>query len=272
MPSELEPKIHAGSPRLLQIIAEVADRLRRPMRASELQVRLHFPLIADASERATESDLHSLGDDVLRDVPSTIEWPQFNGLSLHDTRFGVVAESEAARVMRDYHYLRSPRLEGRHYGLWSRRGELMALGVTSPLDVEHIERLVASHSGRPARTRVLSRVFCFPGTPRNSISRLLSRMAREELGQGTSDLVTYADPNMGFDGVSYRASGWQQIGVEPGTTYRYLDRRYVTERALVARFRTADTDALTIRLGARFAISAMRLLPLLVFHRRLGKR
>jgi hypothetical protein len=60
--------------------------------------------------------------------------------------------------------------------------------------------------------------------------------ADSEKNHGVSDYVTYVNPNMGFTGSSYRASGWHLLGTEPGTTYRYLDERYITDRALSAAF------------------------------------
>ena len=112
----------------------------------------------------------------------------------------------------------------------------------------------------------MSRVFVFEGAPRNLISYLLSRAARAERRLGVTDFVTYVNPNMGFTGRSYRASGWQLLGNEPGTTYRYLDSRYVTDRKLEAAFGKHDDGAYRQLLGNRFCISRMPLAPLLVFH------
>ena len=98
------------------------------------------------------------------------------------------------------------------------------------------------------------------------ISYLLSRAARAERRLGVTDFVTYVNPNMGFTGRSYRASGWQLLGNEPGTTYRYLDSRYVTDRKLEAAFGKHDDGAYRQLLGNRFCISRMPLAPLLVFH------
>jgi hypothetical protein len=95
---------------------------------------------------------------------------------------------------------------------------------------------------------------------------MLSRAAREERRLGVTDFVTYVNPNMGFTGSSYRASGWHLLGVEPGTTYRYIDDRYITDRELSGRFGGHDDGAYKRLLGRRFAVSVMPLAPLLVFH------
>jgi hypothetical protein len=95
---------------------------------------------------------------------------------------------------------------------------------------------------------------------------MLSRVAREERCLGVTDLLTYVNPNMGFRGTSYRASGWQLLGIESGTKYRYIDGRYITDRKLAARFGSHSDDTYQRLLSDRFAVSAMPLEPLLVFH------
>jgi len=108
-------------------------------------------------------------------------------------------------------------------------------------------------------------VFAFSGSPKNTISFLLSRVAHVEANRGVTDLVTYVNPNMGFKGVSYRASAWQLLGNESGTTYRYLDGRYITDRHLAKDFGRCDDLGYRTLLGTRFAVSRMQLNPLLIF-------
>jgi len=60
------------------------------------------------------------------------------------------------------------------------------------------------------------------------------------------------------------------LGEEPGNTYRYLDGRYVTDRWLAMQFGRHDDETYRRLLGDRFAVSAMPLAPLLVFHSRLA--
>jgi len=114
--------------------------------------------------------------------------------------------------------------------------------------------------------RVVSRIFAFDGTPKNSISYLLSRAAESEHAAGIEDLTTYVNPNLGFDGVSYRASGWRLLGIEPGTTYRYLDDLYITDRELARRYGNRTDEEFRQLLGVRFDVSRMPLKPLLVYH------
>jgi hypothetical protein len=148
--------------------------------------------------------------------------------------------------------------------LYAVGNQLVALAVSSPLDVAHLSSLVGVRSlGRVSR--VISRVFAFEGAPKNTISYLLSRVSQEERKAEVARLVTYVNPNMGFNGVSYRASGWGLIGEEAGTTYRYLDGRYVTERELQYRFGALSDAQYKQVLGLRFSVSRMPLLPLHVY-------
>jgi hypothetical protein len=141
--------------------------------------------------------------------------------------------------------------------------------------VRRLRDLLGCNARSNEFARVVSRVFVFEGAPRNSISYLLSRVAREERHLGVTDLLTYVNPNMMFSGSSYRASGWRQLGSEPGTTYRYLDGRYITDRELASRYGARGDEGYKYLLGQRFAKSVMPLAPLLVFHTSLlcgGKR
>jgi hypothetical protein len=136
-------------------------------------------------------------------------------------------------------------------------------------DVEFLRGLAAQHSIHPERSRVLSRVFAFPRTPPNALSTLLSRVAKQQKLLGVELLLTYVNPNVGFTGVSYRASNWTPMGSERVEAYYYVDERYITNRELDTKFGSHDPASLSRLLGPRFAISVIPLSPLLVFARRL---
>ncbi|HWX17452.1 MAG TPA: hypothetical protein VNY07_12775 [Chthoniobacterales bacterium] len=170
--------------------------------------------------------------------------------------------------MERFHYLRSARTDGRAYGLSTNSGALVGFCVSSPIDVPHLQQLLASNGGKIESARTISRVFVFDGAPNNSISYMLSRVSRAERRLGITDFVTYVNPNMAFDGISYRASGWRLLGFEEGTKYRYLDSRYITDRQLVARFGARRDHEYQGLLRGGFATSSMPLKPLWVFHRR----
>jgi hypothetical protein len=251
-------------PNGVEFAARAANRPARPL---QLQALLQLPRLADANGCVPDEASQQLLAELAQELPSSTEWFVADaGSSPRRLRFHDVDEETARDVMRRFHYLRSPRIDGRAYGLSTPAGRLVALCVSSPLDVHRLKELLAA-IGRPSESaRVISRVFAFDGAPKNSISYMLSRVALEERRLGVSDLITYVNPNLGFTGSSYLASGWRLLGAEPGTKYRYLDGRYATDRELAAKFGPRDDDGYRRLLGARFATSASPLKPLLVFH------
>lgn len=252
---------------LLNCVEAVADASDRPARPLHLQALLQLPRLSDQGGMVALGAVEELLTELARELPAKAEWfVREAGCSPRLLEFHRVESSKARDVMQKFHYLRSPRTDGRAYGLSTKAGQLVALCVSSPLDVDRLRELLASQGRSTELARVVSRVFAFEGAPNNSISYMLSRAAREEQCMGVGDLVTYVNPNMGFTGSSYRASGWELLGNEPGTTYRYVDGRYTTDRELAARFRRHDDRGYHRLLGHRFAVSAMPLEPLLVFH------
>ena len=208
------------------------------------------------------------------ELPRNCEWfvSEVSRDSPRFLNFHEVELEHACDVMARFHYLRSPRLDGRYYGLSSKRGQLVAICVSSPLDVEYLGNLLRINDRDTLSGRVLSRVFAFEGAPRNTISHLLSRAAQMERKLGVTNWVSYVNPNMGFNGISYLASGWHLLGEQPGTTYRYLDNRYITDRELATKFGCHADDTYNQLLGERFAKNKMKLEPLLVFSRHLAHK
>jgi len=257
-------------PTLLMGVEAAAHAANRPFRPLHLQALLQLPRVADAGGFVSIPMVEALLAELAEELPATAEWcVSTAGLSPRLLSFSEVGPASAHDVMQRFHYLRSPRTDGRTYGLSTDAGCLVALCVSSPLDVRHLYDLLVAHGRSSQLARVISRVFVFEGAPNNCISYLLSRAARVERRLGVTDFVTYVNPNMGFTGSSYRASGWQLLGDEPGTTYRYLDGRYTTDRQLASEFGKHDDVTYHRLLGHRFAVSVMPLVPLLVFHTRL---
>lgn len=257
---------------LLDFVESAARVTNRPARPLHLQALLQLPRWADSNGFVSVAIVESLLSALAEELPDKVQWlVQSGAASPRSLRFHKVERDKAREIMQEFHYIRSPRTDGRAYGLSTSAGNLVALCVSSPLDVAGPRALLAAH-GRPTDfARVVSRVFAFEGAPKNSISYMLARSSREERDLGATDLITYVNPNMGFTGTSYLASNWQLLGSEPDTKYRYVDGRYITDRELAARFGQHDDGTYCQLLAARFSVSAMPLEPLLVFYTSLSK-
>lgn len=268
--ASLTCRVASRDPFLLDCVESTAFAADRPARPLLLQALLQLPRVADTQGFVPVSIAKELLAELARELPDKSEWLTPDVVASPRMLRVHPLDSERARnVMQRFHYLRSPRVDGRAYGLSTHTGLLFAACISSPVDVERLHELLAASGSTNALARVVSRVFAFEGVPNNSISYMLSRVAREERCLGVTDLVTYVNPNMGFHGSSYRASGWQLLGTESDTKYRYFDCRYITDRALAARFGAHPDKAYQRLLGDRFAASAMPLDPLRVFHTRL---
>jgi hypothetical protein len=223
---------------------------------------LGLPRIADREGIIPLATADHLLEQLVQELPAADEWRVGEDVSSPRTlAFREVGQDEAAVVMQRFHYLRSPRSDALAYGLCTDSGKLVAICTTSPIDVPYLRDLLLEHGRRPDRARVVSRVFAFEDAPKNTISYLLARVIRAERHLGISDYLTYVNPNLGFLGCSYRASGWQLLGHEPGTKYRYLDSSYISDRRLAALFGNFDDATYTARLGGRFGVSRLPLAP-----------
>jgi hypothetical protein len=252
---------------LLNCVRSAARVASRPVRPLHLQALLQLPRLADECGIVSSTMADSLLTELARELPFKDEWLVPDLLSSpRSSHFHDLDAEKARDVMQRFHYLHSPRTDGRSYGLSTDTGRLVAMCVSSPLDVELLRGVLTRQSRPTESARVVSRVFAFEGAPYNTISYMLSRAAQEEKKLGVTDFITYVNPNMGFTGSSYRASGWQLMGTEPGTKYKYLDGRYITDRQLTAEFGKHDDEDFHHRFGPRFAVSVMQLSPLLVFH------
>lgn len=265
--SSLTCRVSPDDRHLLNQVESVAHAAARPVRPLHLQALLQLPRCADSEGVVANSIVESVLSELAWELPVKSEWFVHDaGSSPRLLRFHTLDENTARDVTNRFHYLRSARTDGRAYGLSTSTAHLVVLCVSSPLDVEGLRALLTLNGRSSKFPRVISRVFAFEGVPKNSISYMLSRVAREERQLGVTDFVTYVNPNMGFTGHSYVASGWRLLGTEPGTKYRYIDGRYTTDRELATRFGEHDDEAYRRLLGRRFAVSRMPLAPLQVFH------
>jgi hypothetical protein len=264
-------RVSARDPALQSIIEDVAAATDVPYRALHLQTLMHLPRLADPDGEVPDDQAAAETKRVADFVPRWPEWgpPPPAAEESRTWRVYELEETCARDIMERFHYLRSPRTDARHYGLWTAGSQERpaAAASVSENDVPLLQDLAARGGASPGRSRVLSRVFAFPWAPRNAISGLLARVGRAERSLGAEMLLTYVNPNLGFTGVSYRASNWALVGNEPVQGYSYLDRRYVTSRELDRRFGSHDSALLAGTLGDRLSRSVMRLEPLLVFAR-----
>jgi hypothetical protein len=263
----LRCQVALRDPLLLEHVESAAFAADRSARPLLLQALLQLPRVADKWGFVDISIVKQLLAELAQELPVTSEWwvPDIVS-SPRVLRVHALDSATAEHVMQRFHYLRSARTDGRSYGLSSNTGRLIALCVSSPIDVKRLRELLTLNGRTKGLARVISRVFAFEGAPVNSISYMLSRVEREERQLGVTDFLTYVNPNMAFTGSSYRASGWRLLGIESGTKYRYIDGRYITDRELVARFGAHHDEVYQHLLGCRFAVSVMPLVPLVVFH------
>jgi len=258
--------------RLAAIVAEVAAGVGVPARPLEMQALLHLPRLADRDGLIPVEDCISEIHRVVDLVPASSEWVRKSPPDPAAARSFDLLDGELAKyILERFHYLRSFRTESVHYGLWIGGGELpYAIASTSINDVQALQAIVAGDDIEPGRSRVVSRVFAFPGAPRNAISGLLGYVARRERQSSAAALLTYVNPNLGFTGVSYRASGWSVVGTDV-CRYHYFDGQYTTDRTLVRAYGTSDEEDLGRRFGGRFQRSRMALAPLVVYGRNLQR-
>lgn len=239
-------------------------------RALEIEALLHLPRLAGA-DGALEADR---ADEEVARLGRRLRllYAPARGLArapaltptLADIRLDVVEETTAASVARHLHYLHSPRSDSLHFGSYTSEGRLVALVSLSVLDLATVASTLPLQI-EAEEALVVSRVFAFDWAPRNTISHLLGQVERRlrEARPEIRLLLTYVNPNLGFDGASYRAANWSLFAHEVGTRYGYLDGDYVTDREIE---RLPELDQ------GRVVYSVMPLAPLRIFARLVRRR
>jgi hypothetical protein len=239
-------------------------------RALEVEALLHLPRLAgfegDVATTVAEHEATRLSQRlrVLHEPARRLLRPPEIVPGVSELVFREVEEPLATMVMKRLHYLHSPRWESVHLGSYTSEGRLAALVSVSPLDLGTIVAALPPDVAAD-ETLVVSRVFAFDWAPRNAISHLLAsveRRLREERPE-VRLLLTYLNPNLGFDGASYRAANWMLFGHEAGTRYGYLDDNYITDR---------EISGLPAADRRRVVYSLMPLAPLVLFGRRVRRR
>jgi hypothetical protein len=257
-----------------QLISNTASKCHIASRDLELQVLLYFPRLMNEDQLP---DNHLVGDEVRRlgfmiqnRVHPNASWytpPSDLPSTPRDTSLVEIHDEDARVIHERFHYLSSFRQNSFHIGLRTlEENHLMALVTLSPFDLEHVAAYLPSGI-KTSQVMVVSRVYCFDWSPRNTISYLLSRAIKwiRRRAPSIKMVLTYVNPNLGFTGASYKAANWVVFGRELGTRYAYLDNQYVTDRNLASSFGTSDPRFLRKYLGTRFEVSTIGLNPLLLY-------
>lgn len=202
-----------------------------------------------------------------RSVPPSLFDPNADALYLDDLVLGLVAPDVTRAILAHYHYLRHPRDYVFSLGLASSRSDQarspVALFTLSELDVPHIIRMLPRCVQRE-EVLVLSRVYASRIAPKNTLSYGL-RLLRHWLAKEAPHvrlLLTYINPNLGFDAASLRASNWSLFCREKRDHYLYLNDFYITDRECSRRFGSDSYEILRSIVGAKISRSRAKLQPL----------
>jgi hypothetical protein len=189
---------------------------------------------------------------------------------LAQLELAIVPDSIAQSIHECFHYIMSYRAGSIHLGLFAADQIVpWTLISLSPFDLYN---LVPDYPREYSQsTLVVSRVYAFPGAPRNAISFTLARI-RRWLSVNRPEIryfVTYLNPNLGFKGASYEADNWHLLGYEDHTRYAYLDGNYITDRRVLQLFGRTPDEILNDRLHLGVSLSTWTLQPLRLFFRKL---
>jgi hypothetical protein len=199
-----------------------------------LRVLLHLPrysheqLEEQGVIRGETERLAVIVRDLQRDFSDWRLQKPYSTFERKSARVIEIADDRASIIHQRFHYIGSPRA-GRHFALHFGSQDIPAALVTlSEMDVQKLTPYTAST--RTSASLLLSRMFCFRWAPRNTLSYLLGYVARLLHREGQIEsLVTWVNPNLGFDAASYRASNWTFVGTERAC-YRYVGENYATAR------------------------------------------
>jgi hypothetical protein len=262
-----------GDRGLNALVTSTATRLGLSERSLLVQGLLYLPRLCGPDWRVGRSEASRELDRIGRRISERVA-PYRHWLvptdpaprSPTELYFDRASEAETRIVLERFHYLASFRADARGHALRGLGGRIVALATLSAMDLPMISR-ACSGLVSPHEVLILSRVFAFDWAPRNTISYLLGdlvAMCRRERPD-IRLLLTYLNPNLGFNGTSYRASNWRQVGEESGTRYSYVDESYVTDRELARRYGTADPQELGKLLGSRYSVTEVPLEPLRLY-------
>lgn len=177
--------------------------------------------------------------------------------------------SEANDIFANLHYLKNARKDSKNFALLDPvHGRPVSLCSISPLQWKPVAKQLFRRFGiLQENVWDVSRMYSFGVAPRNATSFLLAKVRKAmSTDEPTAKLLTTAvDPNVGFNGISYKGANWKEwMRISP-RPYLYLDGNYVSPRQLRERFGTANLAQIAVDFGIEVTPSAVRLQPSSIF-------
>jgi hypothetical protein len=170
---------------------------------------------------------------------------EIDQLDLSKFELKTLQEEDGNLISSCVHYLGSPRAESTYYGLVDgTSSKLVAYVSMNDLDWELVLGGLKEIAPDRIDYLVLSRMYVAGAAPKNTISRMLSLVVRETALNRRAIIVTAVDPNLGFSGAAYEASGWRRLFSVAHLGYNYVYGQFYTRRELIRAFGTDDIDEL----------------------------
>jgi hypothetical protein len=252
------------------IFSYARDRAIDPL-ALRTQLLLHLPrLVTDhcfPCERDIQHEIRAVSDFLEESQRPYAQWlkPPERPIELSDLEF-ISLDADIAKIYHEsFHYIGSYR-PGRHFAFQDRNsGRIVCIGSVASCDLKHAEEKIAPNVD-PQSVLMLSRFFAFRWAPERTFSYFHGKLRLQLMKEfDTRLMLSFVNPNLGFNGNSYKSANWILFAHEAGTHYMYLNGRYRTMRFFIKNYGVNDADKLKRELGHSLKISTMDLRPMLLF-------
>jgi hypothetical protein len=264
----------ADAPEYADLVQDATRRHGVPGRALSVRTLLHLPRLArpdgTVARNRVIAELNRNAARLQRDQREIEDLIPRDKYELADLSFVRIANTDADQIFSHLHYLRSARAGSLNFALVDPVNAVpVTLCSVCPLEWIKVSRQLEAQFDVPqGATWDVSRVYSFDVAPVNAISYLLAKVRqviRREIP--TLELLTTAvDPNLGFNGSSYRAANWQQWMSVEARPYLYVDGVYSSPRQLRVRYGGANLAELRrSNPDGRFEQSRAKLLDSLIF-------
>lgn len=228
---------------------------------------LHLPrFVGDSlpSKGIIQQEMRAVSDGIEDLQRSYTKWlkPPEKPIALGDLEF-ISLDKETAKIYHEcFHYIGSYR-PGQHFAFRDKNSRrIVCIGSVAPLDLGHAEEKIAPNVD-PRSVFMLSRFFAFRWAPEKTFSHFHGKLRLRLIKEfDTKLMLSFVNPNLGFNASSYKSANWTLFAHETATRYMYLDGRYCTMRFFVNNHGTSDTDQLRKKLGPSFQVSTVNLHPM----------